>query len=109
MGTTDKEKELFNRLTGKEFRLLAHTLGVNTYGSFVLKKDKYRLLPEKFNRNYFAATAENNRWEEVLSLVEKKLMVEHWRVESNGMHLFIVTEKGKKEFVKEFENRLCEI
>lgn|SRR5690554_1721971 len=108
METTDKEKEVFNRLTGKEFRLLAHTLGVNTYGSFVLKKDKYREVPEKFSRNYFAATTENNRWEEVLSLVEKKLMVEHWRVGSNGMHLFMVTEQGKKEFIKEFKIRLCE-
>ena len=90
-------------MTEKEFRLIAKALKVNTYGAFIMKEEKYRELPVMFSNNHFKAVIEGNRWEEVVSALDKGFIAGYSKAHINSIY---VTNKGKLAFREEFKNRL---
>ena len=87
-------------LTDAEFKLIGHSLGVNTYHAKVSKKKKDKILPKEFYRNYFCASVNHSDFP-ILSDLQLKGLMESWTKFDNLY--FGVTEKGIQAFKNVFD------
>ncbi len=94
-----------NELTPEEFKIVAHTLGIDPMYAKRSKKAKDKKLPEEFYRNYFCASVNHNDYPVLDSLMRDGIM-ESWERFKNLY--FGVTEWGEFVFRKEF-NKYLEI
>jgi hypothetical protein len=88
-------------MTDKQFQLIGHSLGINTYDAELSKRQKDKTLPDEFYRNYFCAG--NSEILELENAVNDGLMVK-WN-QFNQLY-YGVSEKGIGEFRVEFTQRI---
>jgi hypothetical protein len=83
-------------ITGKEWDLISHSLGINLYHAKRSERKKDRYLPEEFYRNYYAAPKESKDFTSLLN----DGIVDTW--EQNDYAYYCVTEKGIRAFREHF-------
>jgi len=84
----------------EQFKIIGHSLGINTYHAkhSEIEKDKY--LPGEFYRNYFCAGTKGGDEYSILEQLEKdELMISQ---ERHGDMYFFVTDKGIQKFRNDF-------
>jgi hypothetical protein len=84
-------------LTIKQLDIIAHSLGINLFNAILSDKNKDKILPNEFYRNYYCISDENSySFQSIKELITYNLMEKF----SDG--IYIVTELGKLEFIQHF-------
>lgn len=92
-------------MKNKEFDIIGHSLGINTYHARLSEYKKDKELPSEFYRNYYCAGKKGEVFLELESLAEDGYM-EKWEKFDNTY--FSVTDKGILEFRKQFKIQITD-
>ena len=92
-------------MKNKEFDIIGHSLGINTYHAKLSKYKKDKELPCDFYRNYYCAGKKGGVFVELESLAADGYM-DKWEKFDNIY--FSVTDKGILEFRKQFKIKITD-
>jgi len=89
----------------EQFKVVGHSLGINTYHAKLSERKKDKKLPEEFYRNYYCAGEPHGNYPILESLVEKGYMEKWVRL---GNQYYSVTEEGVSEFRSQFKTQIVD-
>lgn len=88
----------------EQFKIVGHTIGINTYHAELSSRKKDKYLPDEFYRNYFCAGNEKHHDFKILEELEQLGIMQRWE-QMNNIY-FCVTDLGIVAFRNQFTEHI---